>query len=108
MGCAPSKNVDLTTEVSLYHFDLHRVVGKGAFGKVRHRAYISLQPSHSCVQVRVVQHKKNKKLYALKYMHKQQCIKQKAGSNIIQERRLLEEVGTTLSILHVLLLTSSM
>jgi hypothetical protein len=41
-------------------------------------------------------------------MHKQQCIKQKAGSNIIQERRLLEEVGTTLSILHVLLLTSSM
>ena len=36
MGCAPSKNVDLTTEVTLYHFDLHRVVGKGAFGKVRH------------------------------------------------------------------------
>jgi hypothetical protein len=36
MGCAPSKNVDLSTEVTLYHFDLHRVVGKGAFGKVRH------------------------------------------------------------------------
>ena len=39
MGCAPSKNVDLSTEVTLYHFDLHRVVGKGAFGKVRHRAH---------------------------------------------------------------------
>lgn len=38
MGCAPSKNLDLTTEVTLYHFDLHRVVGKGAFGKVRHRS----------------------------------------------------------------------
>jgi hypothetical protein len=42
MGCAPSKNVDLTTEVTLYHFDLHRVVGKGAFGKVRHPTYCSL------------------------------------------------------------------
>jgi serine/threonine kinase 32 len=75
MGCAPSKNVDLSGEVSLYHFDLHRVIGKGAFGKVR-----------------VVEHKKGKKLYALKYMDKQQCIKQKAVANIIQERRLLEEV----------------
>ncbi|KAI0300760.1 kinase-like protein [Russula brevipes] len=65
MGCAPSKNVDLPA----------RVVGKGAFGKVR-----------------VVEHKKSKKLYALKYMDKQQCIKQKAVPNIIQERRLLEEV----------------
>ncbi len=36
MGCAPSKNVDLSGEVSLYHFDLHRVIGKGAFGKVHH------------------------------------------------------------------------
>ena len=42
MGCAPSKNIDLTTEVSLYHFDLHRVVGKGSFGKVRQRAYTPL------------------------------------------------------------------
>ncbi|KAH9998812.1 kinase-like domain-containing protein [Russula compacta] len=75
MGCAPSKNIDLATEVSLYHFDLHRVVGKGAFGKVR-----------------VVEHKKSKKLYALKYIDKQQCIRQKAVANIIQERRLLEEI----------------
>ncbi len=41
MGCAPSKNVDLSTEVTLYHFDLHRVVGKGAFGKV-HRYHPTL------------------------------------------------------------------
>jgi serine/threonine protein kinase len=45
-----------------------------------------------CLQVRVVQHKRSKKLYALKYMDKQQCIKKKAVANIIQERRLLEEV----------------
>jgi len=94
MGCAPSKNVDLTTEITLYHFDLHRVVGKGAFGKVRHpSSYYSLFfRSCPCIQVRVVQHKKSKKLYALKYMNKQQCMRQKAVANIIQERRLLEEV----------------
>ena len=43
-------------------------------------------------QVRVVEHKKSKKLYALKYIDKAKCIKQKAVANIIQERRLLEEV----------------
>jgi len=40
----------------------------------------------------VVEHKKSKKLYALKYINKAQCIKQKAVANVIQERRLLEEV----------------
>ena len=33
MGCAPSQ-VDLAAEVNLYHFELHRVAGKGSFGKV--------------------------------------------------------------------------
>lgn len=31
-------------------------------------------------------------LYALKYINKAKCIKMRAVSNIIQERRLLEEV----------------
>lgn len=43
-------------------------------------------------QVRVVEHKRSKELYALKYIEKAKCIKQKAVANIIQERRLLEEV----------------
>jgi hypothetical protein len=46
--------------------------------------------SHS--QVRVVEHKPTKKLYALKYIDKARCIRQKAVANVIQERRLLEEV----------------
>lgn len=43
-------------------------------------------------QVRVVQHKQSKTLYALKYINKAKCVKMKAVANIVQERRLLEEV----------------
>ncbi|KZT07727.1 kinase-like protein [Laetiporus sulphureus 93-53] len=73
--CCCSQPIDFDGEVDLYHFDLLRAVGKGAFGKVR-----------------VVEHKRTKKLYALKYIDKARCIKQKAVANIIQERRLLEEI----------------
>lgn len=96
MGCCFSEPVDFTGEVNLFHFDLHRAVGKGAFGKVCHgidvfllQALLTFHPSH---QVRVVEHKRSKKLYALKYIDKTRCIRQKAIANIIQERRLLEEV----------------
>jgi serine/threonine kinase 32 len=44
------------------------------------------------IQVRVVQHKQTRELYALKYINKSKCVKMKAVPNIIQERRLLEEV----------------
>ena len=44
------------------------------------------------MQVRVVQHKQTRDLYALKYINKAKCVKMKAVANIIQERRLLEEV----------------
>jgi serine/threonine kinase 32 len=39
-----------------------------------------------------VQKKDTKQLYALKYINKDKCIKMKAVHNIIQERRLLEEI----------------
>ena len=42
----------------------------------------------------MVQHKQTKDLYALKYINKAKCVKMKAVSNIVQERRLLEEVST--------------
>jgi len=73
--CCFPEPIDFDAEVNLYHFDLHKAVGKGAFGKVR-----------------VVEHKKSKQLYALKYIEKAKCIRQKAVANVIQERRLLEEV----------------
>lgn len=59
-------------------------------------SYCSLTVSILSEQVRVVQHKRSKKIYALKYIDKARCIRQKAVANIIQERRLLEEVTSTL------------
>jgi serine/threonine kinase 32 len=41
----------------------------------------------------VVQHKHTKTLFALKYINKAKCVKMKAVANIVQERRLLEEVS---------------
>jgi len=73
--CCREEEIDFNKEVELSHFHLLRSVGKGAFGKVR-----------------VVQHKGDKKIYALKYINKEKCVKMKAVENIIQERRLLEEV----------------
>lgn len=99
VACCCSEPINFDGDVDLYHFNLHRAVGKGAFGKVRLPAHLAfrLASSPSCTQVRVVEHKKSKKLYALKYMEKAKCIKQKAVANIIQERRLLEEVRPSLS-----------
>ncbi|KAF8920646.1 kinase-like domain-containing protein [Mucidula mucida] len=72
--CRPTP-IDFDGEINLFHFVLLRCVGKGAFGKVR-----------------VVQHKQTKDLYALKYINKTKCVKMKAVPNVIQERRLLEEI----------------
>ncbi|CAA7267385.1 unnamed protein product [Cyclocybe aegerita] len=73
--CCRSQPIDFDGEVNLFHFLLLRCVGKGAFGKVR-----------------VVQHKQTRELYALKYINKAKCVKMKAVPNVIQERRLLEEI----------------
>jgi len=50
-------------------------------------------------QVRVVQHKQTRDLYALKYINKAKCVRMKAIANVIQERRLLEEVCSFASLL---------
>ncbi|KAJ3029603.1 hypothetical protein HDV00_009531 [Rhizophlyctis rosea] len=75
IACCKEEEIDFSAEVELNHFNLLRSVGKGAFGKVR-----------------VVQHKHTQQIYALKYINKEKCIKMRAVENIIQERRLLEEV----------------
>ncbi|KAI8095164.1 kinase-like domain-containing protein [Thamnidium elegans] len=73
--CCKQDEIDYSQGPELNHFQLLKIVGKGAFGKVR-----------------IVQHRRTKKQYALKYMNKSKCIKQKAISNIILERKLLERV----------------
>ncbi|KAI9216524.1 kinase-like protein, partial [Blastocladiella britannica] len=59
--------------VDLRHFKLGRSIGRGAFGKVK-----------------VVVKRDTKKLYALKYINKDACIKKRAYRNIFRERNLLE------------------
>lgn len=49
-------------------------------------------------QVRIVQHKQTRATYALKYINKARCVKMRAVSNIIQERKLLEKVRLLLVI----------
>ncbi|KZT38192.1 kinase-like protein [Sistotremastrum suecicum HHB10207 ss-3] len=73
--CSRAEPLDFDGEVDLFHFALLQNIGKGAFGKVR-----------------IVQHKQTQEIYALKYIHKATCIKKKAVSNIISERRLLEQI----------------
>ncbi|KAI8351553.1 kinase-like domain-containing protein [Blakeslea trispora] len=52
-----------------------RVVGRGAFGKVR-----------------IVEHRESHQLYALKYINKYECIRMDATRNIIRERIILEQL----------------
>ncbi|CAG8489667.1 1985_t:CDS:2 [Diversispora eburnea] len=76
MGVANGKyDVDFNEEANLYHFRLLRVVGKGAFGKVR-----------------IVERKDNKQLFALKYISKDECIRMDALRNILRERSMLEQL----------------
>ncbi|KAI9346185.1 kinase-like domain-containing protein [Obelidium mucronatum] len=67
---------NIETDVDLRSFNLLRVVGKGAFGKVR-----------------IVQKKDTGVLYALKYINKLQCIRMRAIQNIFRERCILEDIN---------------
>ncbi|CAG8542742.1 2437_t:CDS:2 [Ambispora gerdemannii] len=68
-------DVDFEEQVNLSHFKLLRVVGRGAFGKVR-----------------IVERLDTKRLFALKYISKNECIKMDALRNIFRERAILEEL----------------
>ncbi|KAI8388502.1 kinase-like domain-containing protein [Radiomyces spectabilis] len=52
-----------------------RIVGRGTFGKVR-----------------IVEHRETRKLYALKYISKLECIHMDAVRNVIKERTILEQL----------------
>ncbi|KAL7750046.1 hypothetical protein RI367_004561 [Sorochytrium milnesiophthora] len=75
MGNSWSTDYDANAPVDLRHFKLGRSIGRGAFGKVK-----------------VVVKRDTKKLYALKYINKDQCIRKRAYRNIFRERTLLERL----------------
>ncbi|KAK9780026.1 hypothetical protein SCAR479_03150 [Seiridium cardinale] len=62
--------------VNLNHFRLLRVVGRGAFGKVR-----------------IVERKDTGLSFALKYIRKDEVVRSESVRNIIRERRMLEHVN---------------
>ncbi|CCC11182.1 hypothetical protein SMACR_03888 [Sordaria macrospora] len=76
MGNSQGKPVDLDGEVNLNHFRLLRVVGRGAFGKVR-----------------IVERKDTGLSFALKYIRKDEVVRSESVRNIIRERRMLEYVN---------------
>ncbi|RYC56383.1 hypothetical protein CHU98_g9818 [Xylaria longipes] len=76
MGNSQGKPVDLNGEVNLNHFRLMRVVGRGAFGKVR-----------------IVERKDTGLSFALKYIRKDEVVRSESVRNIIRERRMLEHVN---------------
>lgn len=76
MGNNSGKAVAFTDEVNLNHFRLLRVVGKGAFGKVR-----------------IVERKDTGLTFALKYIRKEEVVRSESVRNIIRERRMLEHLN---------------
>ncbi|KAF2670621.1 kinase-like protein [Microthyrium microscopicum] len=76
MGNSQGKPVVFTDQVNLNHFRLLRVVGKGAFGKVR-----------------IVERKDTACTFALKYIRKDEVVRSESVRNIIRERRMLEHLN---------------
>ncbi|EAU33229.1 hypothetical protein ATEG_06685 [Aspergillus terreus NIH2624] len=76
MGNSQGKPIAEGDEVNLNQFRLLRVVGKGAFGKVR-----------------IVEKKDTGLTFALKYIRKEEVVRSESVRNIIRERRMLEHLN---------------
>ncbi|KAH8684703.1 kinase-like domain-containing protein [Tricladium varicosporioides] len=76
MGNSHGKQVCFEDEVNLNHFRLLRVVGKGAFGKVR-----------------IVERKDTGLTFALKYIRKDEVVRSESVRNILRERRMLQHLN---------------
>lgn len=76
MGNGQGKPVSFDGEANLNHFRLLRVVGKGAFGKVR-----------------IVERKDTGLTFALKYIRKDEVVRSESVRNILRERRMLEHLN---------------
>ncbi|XP_067156493.1 serine/threonine-protein kinase 32C [Apteryx mantelli] len=66
---------DEREDVNFDHFQILRAIGKGSFGKV-------------CI----VQKRDTEKMYAMKYMNKQQCIERDEVRNVFRELEILQEI----------------
>ncbi|XP_055280356.1 serine/threonine-protein kinase 32C isoform X2 [Moschus berezovskii] len=62
-------------DVNLDHFQILRAIGKGSFGKV-------------CI----VQKRDTAKMYAMKYVNKQQCVERGEVRNVFRELEILQEL----------------
>ncbi|OPJ84022.1 serine/threonine-protein kinase 32C [Patagioenas fasciata monilis] len=68
-------DISLAQKVNFDHFQILRAIGKGSFGKV-------------CI----VQKRDTEKMYAMKYMNKQQCIERDEVRNVFRELEILQEI----------------
>ncbi|CAK6436025.1 unnamed protein product [Pipistrellus nathusii] len=77
MSGAPARRpvFDDKEDVTFDHFQILRAIGKGSFGKV-------------CI----VQKRDTEKMYAMKYMSKQQCIERDEVRNVFRELEILQEI----------------
>uniref|UniRef100_A0A670I7X9 Serine/threonine kinase 32C n=1 Tax=Podarcis muralis TaxID=64176 RepID=A0A670I7X9_PODMU len=66
---------DEKEDVNFDHFQILRAIGKGSFGKV-------------CI----VQKRDTEKMYAMKYMNKQQCVERDEVRNVFRELEILQEI----------------
>ncbi|XP_023676043.1 serine/threonine-protein kinase 32C-like [Paramormyrops kingsleyae] len=66
---------DEKEDVNFDHFQILRAIGKGSFGKV-------------CI----VQKRDTEKMYAMKYMNKQQCIERDEVPNVFRELEILQDI----------------
>ncbi|KAB8346381.1 hypothetical protein FH972_023423 [Carpinus fangiana] len=76
MGNSQSDQMLDSEQVHLKQFKLLRVVGKGAFGKVR-----------------IVERKDSGLHFALKYVSKEEIVRQENVRNIVRERKMLESLN---------------
>uniref|UniRef100_A0A8C6N2K2 Serine/threonine-protein kinase 32C n=1 Tax=Mus spicilegus TaxID=10103 RepID=A0A8C6N2K2_MUSSI len=74
-GSARRPVFDDKEDVNFDHFQILRAIGKGSFGKV-------------CI----VQKRDTEKMYAMKYMNKQQCIERDEVRNVFRELEILQEI----------------
>uniref|UniRef100_A0A8C8MKF9 Protein kinase domain-containing protein n=1 Tax=Oncorhynchus tshawytscha TaxID=74940 RepID=A0A8C8MKF9_ONCTS len=73
--CVTDRFVCFVFPVTFDHFQILRAIGKGSFGKV-------------CI----VQKRDTEKMYAMKYMNKQQCIERDEVRNVFRELEILQEI----------------